>query len=248
MKGATLDYLFVQVEKLWEDRVELADGKYILKDTDSNPNLNKRTYGKVVGLPKRLSVQDREMEARIGDTVHFHFNCLMDFNRIKPAYLSEMGVDSSLLIYRIDYKLCYVLERDCFAIDLDKIEEKGLTVKDWIDYLDKTGVMLYRDDIGKPLSFKNPSIIPINGYCLAKEKKESWESITSPSGILMKTSPAAIPHRAVVTHVGKPLKGEESLVAVEDEIFFHKDMFVPITIRGERYFRIEQVDVTAKFE
>jgi co-chaperonin GroES (HSP10) len=63
----------------------------------------------------------------------------------------------------------------------------------------------------------------------------------------MKTEPEVIPHRAVVMFTGKPLNGHESEVAVGDEIFFQKDMFVPITIGKEKYYRIEQIDITAKF-
>ena len=84
----------VEIDKPYENEVELEGGTTLVYDHKFNPTLNARIYGTVVAIAPSLSFAE---ELRLGDTLYFHYNVVEDSH-----------IDGDLYNVEEDRIFCYV--------------------------------------------------------------------------------------------------------------------------------------------
>ena len=84
----------VEIDKPYENEVELEGGTKLVYDHSFNPTLNARIYGTVVAVAPSLSFAN---ELEIGDTLYFHYNVVEDSH-----------IDGDLYNVEEDRIFCYV--------------------------------------------------------------------------------------------------------------------------------------------
>lgn len=91
-------------------------------------------------------------------------------------------------------------------------------------------------------SVKDGEIIPQGGWCLVEPNMETWEEITTKSGILMKSAPQAKYLEGTVRHIS-PLYNIKS----GDKILYEIAANWTVNIEGKDYYVIEEEDILGKF-
>jgi len=114
---------------------------------------------------------------------------------------------------------------------------------------DPNGLLLYRcrvdqiicairEDLSNP---GNKKPVMQGNWVLVEPDMETWEEITTDSGIIMKQAPEAKPLRATVKHIGP-----NNQVSVGDLIYYLPDSNWGLTVEGVEYFGIKDKEIILK--
>lgn len=90
-------------------------------------------------------------------------------------------------------------------------------------------------------SFKKKRIIMQGGWVLVKVNMETWQDITTPSGVIMKVAPEAIPLQGTIVEVS-----HRPDLKPGDKILFECEADAPCTVEGQEYVIMRDEDVLVK--
>jgi len=85
-------------------------------------------------------------------------------------------------------------------------------------------------------------IVPQGGWAMVIPDMETWEEITTPSGILRKPSPSAKYLRGIVAHVSP-----RSDIKPGSKVIYVRHADYVMTIEGRQYYVMQEDDILAKF-
>lgn len=87
-------------------------------------------------------------------------------------------------------------------------------------------------------SVRNGQIIPQGGWCFVEPKMETWEEITTPSGIVKKPNPEAVYLEGFVRHIA----AREDIKS-GDHIIYQRHADYKMTIEGAEYYVMREEDL-----
>jgi co-chaperonin GroES (HSP10) len=87
--------------------------------------------------------------------------------------------------------------------------------------------------------FKQKRIIAQGGWVLVEINMETWQDITTPSGVIIKVAPEALPLQ------GKIVAAQREDLVVGSNILFHQDADAPITVEGRKLTVMQEYDILA---
>jgi co-chaperonin GroES (HSP10) len=104
------------------------------------------------------------------------------------------------------------------------------------------GKELYKVRVDQILcSVRDGQIITQGGWCLVEPNMETWDEITTPSGIIMKPQPQAKYLEGVVRHIA------DGGIKPGDKILYEKNADWTVKVEGVDYYSIEEMDILGKF-
>lgn len=89
---------------------------------------------------------------------------------------------------------------------------------------------------------RDEEIIMQGGWCLVEPDMETWEEITTKSGIVMKPQPQAKYLKGIMRHISPDYN-----IGAGDNILYEKHADWTVTIEGSDYYAIEERDILGKF-
>jgi co-chaperonin GroES (HSP10) len=105
------------------------------------------------------------------------------------------------------------------------------------------GKELYKVRVDQVLCvIREDEIIVQGGWCLVEPNMETWEEITTKSGIVMKPQPQAKYLEGIVRHISPDYN-----IVAGDKILYEKHADWTVHIEGNDYYAIEESDILGKF-
>jgi co-chaperonin GroES (HSP10) len=236
------DFVFLEIEKEHEDSISVA-GLDLQLDTSFNEAEHRRIYGIVIAVPDKLSstpIMPKTMgfpEPRAyvsGETIAYHAHRGLMKSSLPKYYCSTYTVEK---IYLNDHVLD-VLTGDKVYFNYMALEEEarmGSYFQDRKVYQIRYDNLLCR--------VRNGQIMPLNGKVFVVPVMQTWEEITSNSGIIMQSDVKPRYLEGIITHIGEPVGGEYIDCKVGDKIFYHPNADWTNKIEGKEYYVIDQSDV-----
>lgn len=246
-----LDYFLVTVDKKYESSVR-DSGIITVNDAWVDKTLEetydrfqyKRIYGRVESCPlgysdttvslvdpgipaPRKYISHDMISAKVKEGYkHYgrHNYCPSTFEDFKKKTLRDVG--RRLSIERFD----------TIYFDYRVTEDENLVGK-------HEGKDLYKVRADQIIcSVKDGEIIPQGGWCLVEPNMETWEEITTKSGILMKSAPQAKYLEGIVRYIS-PLYN----IKAGDKILYEIAANWTVNVEGKDYYAIEEEDILGKF-
>lgn len=264
-----LDYYLVTIDQLYDKSttpsgIVTLNSAYIAEDTEDH-YINKRIYGTVVGCPVGFSdttveVIDPGIPAPrkyiSGDYLQMRANQGYNgrvYKKDRSYYPGTFEEFEAITLVDIAKKT-NIHKGQRVYFDYNATEEENLRGK----FRGQDMYQIRIDEIYCTVDFKEkiisgggsqrpvidlvPKITMQGGWVLVEPDMESWESITTPSGIIKKPNPEIRELRGQVKHIGK-----RPDVKRNDWIIFTKFADAIMNIEGHNYFCMHESDIICKY-
>lgn len=248
------DYLLIAVDSMYEKAqtqaglIMLNDAWLETKDGEEKERYRfqyKRIWGEVVSLPRSysdtpvypLDMGEPNPHLYVShDTINDMRNRGYDWNR-NDYYHPGMAEKYEMVTLK-DYGA------KCSAKVGDKVYFNPIVTEEenFVEGRFRSGVFKVRVD-HIFCTVDKDGIHPQGGYVLVEANMESWEEITTSSGIIKKPAPQAKVCEGWIRHVT-----EGSELPVDSLIYYIKDADWPHKIDGKEYFVMLEKDVLCEIE
>lgn len=160
------------------------------------------------------------VDVEVGDKVYFMPQATEDENMLEKEKGREI------------YRIC-VTDLICVAREQDLDYVKNSDQLEWVDYMDGVSI---------PYSYFPKKIITQGEWVLIKPKMETWEEITTKSGIVIKPNPEKKWLEGIVAH------SHHEHCKVGDHIVYLPNADAEVKVEDEDYFVMPVQDVIGKLK
>jgi co-chaperonin GroES (HSP10) len=238
------DYITFTIEKRYEDKSKsgiITINEAWIDPEESDRFVLKRIFGTVVSIPKSFS--DTKVTAIdpglptpkafvghewINDKVNRGYK-----NHSNKDYYPSTFEGYEFITLKDISKLCDIQIGDVVYFDEKVTEPENLLgVKD--------GKELFKARIDEIFcAVRNNVIIMQGGWVLVEPDMETWDDITTKSGIITKIKPEATPLKGAIRHVREP----HPFMRKDQNIIYKTDADWTLKVQGKEYYVIQENDI-----
>jgi len=227
-------YILVEVEKLLEDTIHAPGGMEFALDNSFEPRKYKRCYGTVYASPERF---DKSIEVcRIEENV---LQSHESYQYYKPKVFTSSDIPHDIKKGERVW-FYYTSTEDNMRINIDGKDVYRMICTDIICVIrDGKPEAVNGHILVKPYYGDGVESIDVDGHSMVVRKSH---------GMIVETNIKPIEQTGTVTHLCKPLKGDEIGFKEEDVIYFKHFANLSMKIEGEEYYVMRYWDVLATIE